>query len=202
MEVFSNPALLAVAFVEAAAATTLLVIFSLLAGDFPARVFRYWLAGWTLYAALEDLRVFYLWRTGTENPILDSALSLLAASFFLAAIVECAGKGKHLKYLWSWGLIGSGIVVILYTFAKAPLAGAWCESSLEFATYVAAGWILWRAQDRHKGFGWKLLAATLLMRGLHAADRPDWHLQTFGIFRTAFGGYLWYLAQLVFARSG
>jgi PAS domain S-box-containing protein len=190
MEAFSNPALLAVAFVEAAAATTLLVVFSLLAGDFPARVFRYWLVGWTLYAVLEDLRVLYLWRAGASNPVVESALSLLAASFFLAAIVECVEKGKHLKYLWCWGMIGSGVVVSLYTIGKAPVLAAWSESSLEFATYVAAGWVLWRSQERHKGFGWKLLAATLLLRGLHAADRPDWPFQTLAIFRTAFQGML------------
>jgi PAS domain S-box-containing protein len=190
MAFVSNPAFLAVAFVEASAATTLLVVFSLLAGDFPARVFRYWLAGWTLYTALEDLRVFFLWRGGTGHPALESALSLLAASFFFAGIVECVSRGKHLKYLWSWGLIGSGIVVVLYTVAKEPIAAAWSESSLEFVLYIAAGWILWRSQERHKGFGWKLLAATLLLRGLHTADRPDWALQTFGIFRTAFQGML------------
>jgi PAS domain S-box-containing protein len=190
MNFVSNPALLAVAFVEASAATTLLVVFSLLAGDFPARVFRYWLTAWTLYAALEDMRVFLLWHGGRSYPALESSLSLLAASFFLAGIVECINQGKHLKYLWSWVLIGTVIVVLLYTLAKEPIAAAWSESSLEFILYVGAGWILWRSQERHKGFGWKLLAATLILRGLHTADRPDWAFQTFGIFRTAFQGML------------
>lgn len=190
MEFVSNPALLAVAFVEAAAATTLLVVFSLLAGDFPARVFRYWLTGWTLYAALEDLRVFFLWRGSASSPALEAALLLSAACFFFAGIVECVDHGEYLKYLWSWALIGTAALIAFDVFGKRPIAGAWSESSLESTVYVAAGWILWRSQERHKGFGWKLLAATLILRGLHAADRPDWAFETIGIFRTAFQGML------------
>jgi PAS domain S-box-containing protein len=190
MAFVSNPALLAVAFVEASAATTLLVVFSLLAGDFPARVFRHWLTGWALYAVLEDMRVFFLWRGGPGYPAVESALSLLAASFFFAGIVECVGKGKQLKYQWSWGLIGGGIVLLLYTLARQQVMADWSESFLESFLYVAAGWILWRSQERHKGFGWKLLAATLLLRGLHTPDRPDWPFQAFGVFRTAFQGML------------
>ncbi|HKQ85910.1 MAG TPA: ATP-binding protein [Candidatus Acidoferrales bacterium] len=189
MHLMSNPALLAVAFVEASAATTLLVVFSLLANDFPTRVFRYWLTGWTLYVALEDLRVFFLWRGGSDSQAIELTLSMLAATFFLAGIIECVSRNKHLKYLWSWGLLGTAVVVLLYTLGKTPIA-AWSESSLEFALYVAAGWILWRSQERHRGFGWKLLAATLILRGLHTADRPDWAFQSFGIFRTAFQGVL------------
>jgi PAS domain S-box-containing protein len=190
MEFVSNPALLAVAFVEAAAATTLLVVFSLLAGDFPARVFRYWLTGWTLYAALEDLRVFLLWRGSAASPALEAALLLLAACFFFAGIVECVDHGEYLKHLWSWALTGTAVIVIFDVFGKRPALAAWSESTFESIVYVAAGWILWRSQERHKGFGWKLLAATLILRGLHAADRPDWAFQTFGIFRTAFQGML------------
>ncbi len=190
MEFVSNPALLAVAFVEASAATTLLVVFSLLAGDFPARVFRYWLTAWTLYTVLEDLRVFFLWRGHAGYPVLEPALSLLAASFFFAGIVECVGQGRHLKHLWWWGLVGTGTVVALYTLARQPIVALWSETSIESLLYIGAGWILWRSQGRHKGFGWKLLAATLLLRGLHTPDRPDWAFQTFGIFRTAFQGML------------
>lgn len=190
MEFVSNPALLAVAFVEASAATTLLVVFSLLAGDFPARVFRYWLTGWTLYTALEDMRVFLLWRGTASSPTLEAALLLLAACFFFAGIVECVDHGEYLKYLWSWALIGTAAVVVFDFIGRRPIVGAWSESSLESIVYVAAGWILWRSQDRHKGLGWKLLAATLILRGLHAADRPDWTYQTLGILRTAFEGML------------
>jgi PAS domain S-box-containing protein len=186
----SNPGLLAVAFVEASAATTLLVVFSLLAGDFPARVFRYWLTGWTLYAGLEDFRVFCLWRGGATYPATESALSMLAAAFFFAGVIECVNHGKQLKYLWSWALIGAGSVIGLYALAKQPFVAAWSESYLEAALYIAAGWVLWRSQGQHRGFGWKLLAATLLLRGLHTFDRPDWTIQTFGLFRIAFQGML------------
>jgi PAS domain S-box-containing protein len=186
----SNPSLLAVAFVEASAATTLLVVFSLLAGDFPARVFRYWLTAWTLYAGLEDFRVYCLWRGGASYPATEATLSMLAAAFFFAGVIECVNHGKQLKYLWSWAVIGAGSVIGLYTLAKQPQVAAWSESYLEAALYIGAGWVLWRSQGQHKGFGWKLLAATLLLRGLHTFDRPDWTNQAFGLFRIGFQGML------------
>jgi PAS domain S-box-containing protein len=186
----SNPALLAVAFVEASAATTLLAIFCFLAGEFPARVFRYWLTAWGLYALLEDVRVYYLWRSGSVLNPLETAISLLAAAFFFAGVVECVERGRHLRYLWSLGLIGSVTVVAMAGLGKMNLASEWFGSSLEAVVYIAAGWILWRSQERHTGFGWKLLAATLWLRGLHTLGRPEWPVEALGTYRFTFQGML------------
>jgi PAS domain S-box-containing protein len=190
MPLTANPALLAVAFIEAAAATTLLIVFCFLASEFPARVFRYWLSAWGLYAALGSLRVFYLLRGGPEPAPVETAISLLAAGFFFAGVIECVERGRHLKYLWTWGLMGAGVVFTLAVLGKVPVASEWFGSFLEAFLYIAAGWTLWRSQERHTGFGWKLLAATLLLRGLHTPDRPDWIMQSFGIYRFVFQGVL------------
>ena len=185
-----NPALLAVAFIEASAASTMLAIFCFLAGEFPARVFRYWLTAWGLYAVLEGVRVSNLWIGAPALNPLETAISLVSAAFFFAGVVECVERGHHLKYLWSFGLLGAVAVFPLAGLGRVPVASQWFGSTLEAILYVAAGWILWRSQDRHTGFGWKLLAATLWLRGLHTLGRPDWPAQVFGTYRFAFQGML------------
>ena len=185
----SNPAL-AVAFVEASAATILLVVFLLLANDFPARVFRYWIAAWTLYAALEDWRVYHLWGGSTASPAAEAALSLLTASLFFAAIVECVDQARQIKYFWSWGLIATVSLITLFAIVKWPIAADWTETLVESVLYLTAGWILWRSQGKHKGIGWKLLAAILILHGFHTSDRPEWATQELVVFRTAFQGML------------
>jgi PAS domain S-box-containing protein len=59
-------------------------------------------------------------------------------------------------------------------------------SGLESTLYLACGWVLWRANARHRGFGWKLLAGALLLRGLHGLDRPEWTSEAFGLFSVSF----------------
>ncbi len=100
MAFISNPGLLAVAFIEASAAFILLVLYWLLAPGFPARFFRIWMAGWTLYIGLGGLRIYSLWRGGSDDPYFAPVLSSLAAALFFAAILQCAGQGRRLNWLW------------------------------------------------------------------------------------------------------
>ncbi len=189
MPFVSNPGLLAVAFMEGSAAFILLVLYWLLAPDFPARFFRYWLGGWFLYTALEGLRILSLWRGGTDNPRFASELSLVAATLFFAAVLECSGQGKRLKYLWPLAVVLASGIVALGAVAKLPDVKQWTESLAECAFYLAGGWILWRSQSRHSGIGWKLLAGSLLLRGLHGMDRPAWTGEAFGLFSISFEGF-------------
>jgi hypothetical protein len=69
----SNSGFLAIAFMEGSAAFILLILYWLLLPSFPARFFRYWLAGWTLYTTLQGLRIFSLWRGGPNVPWPPSA---------------------------------------------------------------------------------------------------------------------------------
>jgi hypothetical protein len=190
MTFLSNPGFLAVAFMECSAAFLLLVLYWLLLPGFPARFFRFWLAGWTLYAGLESVRIVAVWRGGPGEPSVATLISPLVAALILAAALECSGKGKVLSYLWPWAVIGESGIVALRWVAGLPQAESWASSVLVSGLYLSAGWILWRSQARHRGAGWKLLAAALLSRGLDGLDRPEWLSQNFGLFRISFHGLL------------
>jgi PAS domain S-box-containing protein len=188
MAFISNPGFLAVAFIEASAAFILLVLYWLLAPGFPARFFRIWMAGWTVYIVLGGLRIYSLWRGGSDDPHFAPALSSLAAALFFAAILQCAGQGRRLNWLWPLAAISACALLALSSVVQVPGAAKWAESMFGCALYLIAGWVLWRSHSQHHGFGWKLLAGALLLRGLHGLDRPDWLAQTFGLFRVSLHG--------------
>jgi two-component system NtrC family sensor kinase len=184
----SNPGFLAVAFMEGSAAFILLVLYWLLVPGFPARFFRYWLAGWTVYVGLEALRIYSLWRGGPYDPRFVPALSLLAAALFLAAVLECRGMGRLLRYFWPLGGIAASILLALGSVPHMPHLQGQAESLSECLLYLSAGWLLWRSNEQHRGVGWKLLAGGLLLRGLHGLDRADWAAHSLGLFRVSFEG--------------
>src|SRR5271170_4521469 len=184
----SNPGFLAVAFMEGSAAFILLVLYWLLVPGFPARFFRYWLAGWTVYVGLEALRIYSLWRGGPYDSRFVPALSLLAAALFLAAVLECRGMGRSLRYLWPLGGIAASILLALGSVPHMPHLQGEAESLCECLLYLSAGWLFWRSQEQHRGVGWKLLAGGLLLRGLHGLDRADWSAHSLGLFRVSFEG--------------
>lgn len=188
MAFVSNPGFLAVAFIEGSAAFILLVVYWLLAPGFSARFFRFWLAGWTVYVSLGALRILSLWRGGPDDPHFTHGLSLLCAALFFSAILECTGSGGRLRWLAPFGILGAAAIVALQFLARYSGAAHWAESIFEGSLYIAAGWTLWRTHSRHRGFGWKLLAAAMFSRGLHGLDRPEWQAQNFGLFRVSIHG--------------
>src|SRR5579863_6135303 len=184
----SNSGFLAIAFMEGSAAFILLIVYWLLLPAFPGRFFRYWLAGWTLYTALQGLRIFSLWRGGSDAPHFGHALSLLAAAFFLASVLDCRDPGKPFWRLWPLWLFTASDVAALGWAGRTPRLAGWSETLVECSLYVSAGWLFWRSEGRHRGVGWKLLAGALILRGLHGLDRPDWAAHSAGIFRVSFQG--------------
>jgi PAS domain S-box-containing protein len=188
MAFVSNPGFLAAAFIEGSAAFILLVLYWLLAPSFPKRFFRYWLAGWTVYVGLGAMRIYALWRGGTDNPRFSGAVSLLVAALLFASIVECTGGGRKMRFLWPLGIIAACAVVGVANIAKLAPATPWVESLSESGLYLMGGWLLWRSNTRHTGFGWKLLAGALMLRALHGIDRPEWPTQMLGLLRVSFHG--------------
>ncbi|HEV3481055.1 MAG TPA: ATP-binding protein [Candidatus Acidoferrales bacterium] len=184
----SNSGFLAIAFMEGSAAFILLILYWLLLPSFPARFFRYWLAGWTLYTALQGLRIFSLWRGGPDVPHFGPALSFLAAVCFLASVLDCRNPGKPVWKLWPlWLFAASDVAAIGLVVPMHSLAN-WCQTLLECLLYISAGWLFWRSHARHRGVGWKLLAGALLLRGLHGLDQPQWAAHSAGLFRVSFQG--------------
>src|ERR1700722_5335340 len=189
MAFVSNPALLSAAFIEGSAVFILLVLYSLLAPDFPAKFFRFWVTGWSLYFCAEVIRILSLWRGGPEVPAISLWISTIAAAFYLGAVLECVGHGNKIQRLLPIVAIAACVATVL-SCAKLPNAYEWTQSLLEASLYLSAGWTLWRAQSQHRGFGWKLLAGALLLQGLHALDRPQWAYQSMGFLGVPFQGML------------
>jgi PAS domain S-box-containing protein len=188
MSFASNPGYLAVAFIEGSAAFVLLVLYWLLSASFSARFFRYWIAGWTVYTALEGFRIYSFWRHGSGESHLISALSIVASVLFFGAILEALGPARTVTQLWPLGIIAASAFLALGSVARVPAVEQWAESLFESVLYLSAGWIFWRAHARHRGAGWKLLAGALLLRGLHGLDRPDWATHSVELFRVSFQG--------------
>jgi len=184
----SNPGLLAVGFMECAAASILLVLYWLLLPGFRARFFRYWLAGWTFYVGIEVLHIASL-LTGGASARFSFAVSLLPALLFLAAALDCRGLGKNVKYLLPLGIAAAAGSIALGSIASLPRVETWFDTLLVCLIYLSAGWILWRSQTQHRGVGWNLLAAALLLRGLHGLDRPNWSQEGVELFRMSFHGF-------------
>lgn len=190
MASFSNPGLLAVAFMEGSAAFILFVVYWLLAPGFPAKFLRYWMVGWVIFLGLASMQIFSVWRGGPYDLPFGHAVSLLATAFFFSAIFECVGKGRLLRWFVPLGVIVSAGILALNSVAKLPNTAHWSAAIFESGLFLVAGWALWRANWQLGGFGWRLLGGALLLRGLHGFDQADWALHPYGLFRVSFHGML------------
>ncbi len=179
---FSNPGFLAAAFLNCSAALVLLILYVLLATGGAARFFRWWLCGWMFYILAAALQFSRFWNGAAGIGAIGEAASVLAAAFFFGAVLEARGEGARLRYLWP--------LVILAPLSFAFIAGhslitaLWCESLTESALLIGAGMMLWRWQTtQRRSVGWKLLAGSLLVCGLHGVDQAAWGAQSFALLR-------------------
>ncbi len=190
MPLVPNPGLPAIAFIEGSATLILLVLYWLLIKGFPARFFRIWLAGWVLFACFGVSRLFYEWQGQGFERVLVQIFSFGAAALFLAAVLDLTGKSPRPSWLWTASSFGLCVVAVQAAWLGNSAASAWLMSGAVSALNLTAGWVLWRSSPRLRGFGATLLAAALILIGLHGLDRPDWPLQTIYLLRVSFEGLL------------
>ena len=177
----SDTGFLAAAFLNCSAALVLLVLYVLLATGFPARFFRLWLWGWMVYIFAAALQISDFWYKRPEIGAAESGAAFLAAAFFFASVLECRGERARLRYLWPLGLLLP--LVLIFLARMSLVASLWSESAFETALLVAGGVMLWRWQAQRRGFGWKLLAGSLLVYGLHGLDKPAWSIHATALLR-------------------
>lgn len=188
MTFLSNPGFLAVGFMECSATFLLLVLYWLLLPGFSARFFRFWLAAWTAYAGLEFVRMASIWNGGRGESGLPTLISPIVAGLIFAAAIECAGNSTALRYFWPFGVLAESGLIALRWVMRLPRVEQWGSAILVSSLYLVAGWVLWRSRSKHRGAGWNLLAASLLLCGLDGLDRPEWLSQQIGLLRISFHG--------------
>jgi PAS domain S-box-containing protein len=186
-----NQGLQGIAFFEATACLTLLVLFIHLKKDNATSFYRLWLFGWIslTVASFSELLLFF-----TPFPFLKLAIagaSMAAFVLFLASIVQFTAGNARLYWpvLWLSGFLG---LISCYYEAKTAdwIETRWETAILQSVICLASGWLLWRATRRDSGHGAKLLAGAFTLLGLNNMDRPHWTHEEVHLFRFAFDHFL------------
>ncbi len=182
-----NQGLLAITFFEAIGFSILLVLYFLLDRDRPARYFRLWMAGWVGQTVWAGLLIFSLIVPGNMLRVIALEAHLSGVALLLAAVWEYTGR--RLRPLIFWPLMSLGWVALaLVERHPVPVSDGvrWSTAIFQSSLLVASGWILWRFSRHKAGQGGKLLAATMLLAGLHGADMIFWRVEPFFLLRVAF----------------
>jgi len=180
-----------IAFFEATACLTLLVLFVHLRRDNSATFYRLWLLGWICLTLSSFGELALLSGYSPLLRVAISGLSVAALMFFLTAIVQFTVAGNR-PY---WPVLSLSVVLALtacYYENKVTRFGEmrWETAILESAICLVTGWLLWRASSVSAGHGTKLLAGAFTLLGLNSLDRPTWSQQESYLLRFAFDHFL------------
>ncbi len=199
MAYVSNPVLLAITFIEGSAVLIILIVNALLTTSFSARYFRYWLAGWTCFFALEASKIAAVLRGGNGVEVNAYYLAaLLMAAMFFAAAMEFVGLGQKQKYYVWWGILAF-IGIAALRLAKLTIQAHWAASLLVASLLFGAGALLWKPRGHHRGLPGKLLSIALALSGLHVIDRALWINEKLGLLRISLQGLLLITAGVAMA---
>lgn len=181
-------------FFEAAAFLILLVLFVHLGKDAPHGYFRTWLAGWACLTAASFAQGISIMSSSSLTILKMAAMlgSVLGALLFLAAVIQCTSDSS--RKIWPVILLAvltMGVLLYLERGAAEQIGRMrWETGLLESVALLFAGLLLWRQENSAAGVGTKLLAAALLLAGLHGLDRPIWPDHPLFLFRVAFDDLL------------
>jgi len=192
MSPVSGQGQMALAFFEVAAYLILMVLYLILYKDVKANFLRYWVVGWAFLTVGSVTGLIQQLRGSRLAFALIPVCLFLASAFFLAAVLKYLHLEKNIRALWIWSFFGSAVSMSLaWQGHTASFPVRWTPAVLASITSLASGIILWRSQKKHSGRGITLMAAALLLIGLHQLDRPFWPGQEFYSLRTAFGSLLY-----------
>src|SRR6202048_2111990 len=187
--VLENQDLLAIDFFQVTGLIVLLVLFLLLRRDQPAGYFRLWLAGWICLTISAFLELGLILRPGPQLHLATNATQVLAILLLLSSVMQLTlhGSGRKWPVFPLVTAVLAGVYYVERT-VQAPYFGKihWETAALESVVFFLAGWLLWRSPAANKGNGAKLLAAALLVSGLHGMDRFQWPLHPLFLLRVAF----------------
>jgi two-component system NtrC family sensor kinase len=180
-----------IAFFEATACLTLLVLFIHLRRDNPGVFYRLWLFGWICLTLTSFSELGFYFGLTPAIYILATAAGIAALVLFLASILQLT-LGQN-RYFWPMIWL-SGLMALTagYYQAKAGPGGnsPWESAILQSIICLSAGWLLWRSPSSARGHGTKLLAGAFTLLGLNTLDRPQWAHEDFHLLRFAFDHFL------------
>ena len=186
-----NQGLQGVAFFEATACLTLLVLFIHLRRDNSWAFYKLWLFGWMslTLASFAELALFFGLSTILQTLVCGATVAAL--TLFLAAIVQftVAQNRFYWPMLWLTALLA---ITVGYYEGRVSRPGnsSWEASILQCILALATGWLLWRSSNSDAGYGRKLLAGAFMLLGLNGFDRPLWMPLDSHLIRFAFDHFL------------
>ncbi len=187
----ANQGIQGIAFFEATACLTLLVLFLHLKRDNPGIFYKLWLFGWICLtlSSFGELALFFGLAPGLD--IVAAGSGIAALVLFLASIVQFTLG--HNRYFWPmiW-LAGFMALAAGYYQAKSGslIKASWESTILQSTLCLATGWLLWRASVATRGHGTKLLAGAFTLLALNNINRPQWTHGEIHLLRFAFDHFL------------
>ncbi len=186
-----NQGLQGIAFFEATACLTLLVLFIHLQKDNAAIFYRLWLLGWiSLTVSSSSELVLYFAQVPLLPTLIDGA-SMAAYVLFLASIVQfVAGPTRYYwPTIWLAGVLG---LVTSYYESRATdwIDTRWETAILQSIICLGSGVLLLRSARHDSGHGTKLLAGSFTLLALNNMDRPQWTHGEIHLLRFAFDHFL------------
>jgi PAS domain S-box-containing protein len=189
--VVPNQGLQAIAFFEATACLTLLVLFIHLKRDNAAAFYRLWLLGWVCLTLSSFSELVMFFGTHPAFRVAVSGANMAALVLFLASIVEFTDSSNRSFWpvLWLAGLLA--LTTCYYEGTGTEWSDwRWGTAVLESVFCLAAGWLLWKATRTSHGHGARLLAGAFTLLAFNTLDRPQWHAEEVRLFRFAFDHFL------------
>jgi len=180
-----------IAFFEATACLTLLVLFIHLKRDNPGVFYKLWLFGWICLTLSSFCELAFFFGLAQELDIVSAVAGISALVLFLASIAQFTLSHNRLFWPMIW-LAGFMAVAAGFYQAKAGqlLEARWESTILQSAICLATGWLLWRASGASRGYGTKLLAGAFTLLALNNINRPQWTHGDVHFLRLAFDHFL------------
>jgi PAS domain S-box-containing protein len=180
-----------IAFFEATACLTLLVLFVHLQRDNPGIFYKLWILGWVSLTVSSFSELGFFFNLSDSLHILAAVSGTGALALFLASIVQFTmGQNRFfLPMIWLSGLLA--LTAGYYEAKAGPWGHArWESTILQSVICFTAGWLLWRVSDGNRGHGTKLLAGAFTLLALNNIDRPQWTSSDMHLLRFAFDHFL------------
>jgi len=180
-----------IAFFEATACLTLLVLFIHLKRDNPGVFYKLWLFGWISLTVASFSELAYFFGYPPSLYILATASGIGALVLFLASIVQLT-LGQN-RFFWPmiWLAALMALTAGYYQAKAGPWGQArWESTILQNILCLASGWLLWRAAGSIRSHGTKLLAGAFTLLALNNFNRPQWTSGEINLLRFAFDHFL------------